>query len=625
VNETVASPPPAAIRAQLQRILASPLFSNARRLSHFLQFVVDRSIDGQAGEIKEYPIAVEVYGRSPSHDPKTDSIVRAEASRLRAKLREYYDTVGRDDPVLIELPKGNYNPAFRLNSSSGVSEPDRPPEPLARTKIRWQWGAAAAVLLFAAVAVIWWPVRGTKKIRSIAVMPPVNLGSGGANSALGDTLADDITSALVDSAEWKVVGRAPAVDQTGRDQMLGWLRQNLPADYVLTGSYQVGENSNVRLTLQLVDLEDGRLLWTQTYRQRVAFLAESQKELARALVVEITEKSRNTSAARKARHPANEQARKYYAQARELWSKYTEQGLEQSLNFFQQAIQADPEFAPAWAGLADANIRLMDKPTQPFATRLADARSAASKAVALDDSNGEAHAALGWILISKDWKFRLGSQHLERATQLDPLRVFPHIFYSQALTILGDFDGAQAAVEAARARLPPIPEVLFQHGSVFFLARRFERLEALGRELVVLEPNGAPGHWLVGLSLEHRGQVAQAIAEFKNGLAQDPNDKRTLCALSHAYALAGNNAQAFETAARFIDLNKKETTRRTLCYCAALTYTGMGQKDKAFEWLEKARVNRDGSFPFLPYDARFDPLRSDPRFTALTDSLKSGN
>ena len=234
----------------------------------------------------------------------------------------------------------------------------------------------------------------------------------------------------------------------------------------------------------------------------------------------------------------------------------------------------------------------------------------------------EAHAALGWILAFHDWNFQEGSRELERAVELDPIRVFPNIYYSQVLTILGNFSDAQIAVEAARARLPQIPEVVFQQGSVYFLARKYEKLEALGRELIGLDPNGALGHWLVGLSLEQRRQVPNAIAEFKNGLKQAPHDLRTLCALSHAYGANRDKAKALETMRLFINPDEKQTTRYTLSYCAALTYASIGEKDKAFEWLEKARIGHDFSFPFLRQDPRFDPLQSDPRFGRLADSLK---
>jgi TolB-like protein/tetratricopeptide (TPR) repeat protein len=624
VNETkVAGPMPEAIRAQLQRILESRVFSTARRPSQFLQFVVSRAIEGHAGEIKEYLIGVEVYNRDPSYDPRTDSIVRAEASRLRGKLREYYEGAGKNDPIRIELQKGSYTPVFRLNSGAGIPESNPVPEVLPKPKFRWQWGTAAIALLAgASVALAWWSIRGPGRVQSIAVMPPVNLGSDRNNNTLGDTVADEITKALVDSSDWKVVGRAPAVDQTGRDQMLEWLRKNLRADFVLTGNYRVGENSNVRLSLQIVNVEDGHLVWTQTYHQRLTLLADSHNEFVRGVVASVTEKTR--SSGRAVRSPANARARASYSQARELWSKYTDQGYLESIPLFRQAIQADPGFAPAWAGLADANMQLAERWVEPVAERTADARSAARKAIALDDSNSEAHAALGWILLFKDWDFQEASRQLERAVALDPIRVFPNIYHSQALTILGNFGDAQAAVEAARARLPPIPEVLFQQGSVFFLDRQYEKLETLGRELVALEPNGTPGHWLVGLSLEQRGQVVKAIEEFKEGVKYGPQDHRILCALSHAYGLAGANAKALETMRLFIDPDVKEIKPRTRCFCAALTYASMGQKDKAFEWLERARAIRDGSFPFLQRDPRLDSLKSDSRFKPLADSLKNG-
>ena len=616
------------IRAHLQRVLDSPLFSTARRQSEFLRFVVNRASQGQSGDLKESLIGVAVYGRNPSYDPKEDSIVRAEAARLRAKLREYYDTEGRNDPMRIELPKGTYAPTFHLTATEPAVAPPapEPPAPERPPKIRFRWWwvvAAAAALILVAVAVWSWQAASARHARSIAIVPIKNLGPDRAADSIGDNLADEFTSALVDSNEWLMVGRAPAIDESGRDQMLSWLQRNLHADFVLTGSYRTGPNSNVTLSLQLADVHDGHLLWAKTYQQRLVSLAQSQKEFTRSIVAEFTAKATRSSSARATRAPSNERARQSYSRARELLSlaDETEQGLEQSLKLFQDAVVADPKFGPAWAGLGEANVALAHTVRQPLEKRIADGRAAALKAIALDDSDGEAHFVLGEVLLGEDWKFKSAALELARAAELDPIRAFTQIYYSQTLTILGDFAGAQRAVEEAQARLPPIPEVLFQQGSVFFLARQADRLEEMGRQLIALQPNRALGHWLAGQALEERGETAPAIAEFKRGLEQDPRDLRTLCALTHAYALAGNKAQAFEAAARYIDLNSNQVTRYTLSYCAALLYTGMGRKDEAFTWLEKARSGHDQSFPFLLYDWRFDRLKTDPRFTALADWL----
>jgi tetratricopeptide (TPR) repeat protein len=293
------------------------------------------------------------------------------------------------------------------------------------------------------------------------------------------------------------------------------------------------------------------------------------------------------------------------------------------VKLFQQAIQADPGFAPAWAGLADASSRLADVANQPEASRLADARRAAARAIALDDGNAEAHGVLGRLYLFNDWNFAGAAQQLQRSVALDPARVSPNVNYSQALTILGDMKGAEEAILAARARFAAVPELLLQEGSVYFLSRKFEKMESVGRELIALSPSSAAGHWLVGVSLEQRGHVPQAIAEFKTGLQQAARDDlRTLCALSHSYALAGDRTRAFETMSSYYRPDSKAITRFDLPYCVALTFTSLKQTDMAFAWLEKARASKDASFPFFPYDPRFDVLRPDPRYARLLDSLR---
>jgi serine/threonine-protein kinase len=618
--KTHADPAAEQLRAQLRRILASPLFATARRLSQFLEFVVSRSIEGQASDIKESLIGVEVYGREATYDPKADSIVRAEASRLRAKLREYYETEGRQDPIRIELPKGSYSPVF-LAAGAVETVPQSPPAaPTAPSRPRRMWVPIGALVVLLVLAAVWWQTHGLHRARSIAVMPLVNLAPDRSSDPLGDTLTEELTGALLASGDWRVAGRAPVLDLSGRDQMLTPLRQNLGADVVLTGSYRITGNADVRLTLEIVNIADGYLLWSQTYHRRVTELGESQKELARIAVAEFTHKLMGRGVP---------ELTKTYAQARQAWSTYTPQGLEQSLKLFQQAIQADPKFAPAWAGFADASSRLADTAHEPGgqeeAKRLADARRAAARAIALDETNAEAHGVLGWIYLFREWNFQGAAQELQRAVALDPARVSVNLYCSQALTILGEMGAAEQVILAARTRFPPAAELLLQEGSVYFLSRKFEKMESIGRELIAMSPASPSGHWLAGVALEQRGHVAEAIGEFKTGLRKGTsNDLRTLCALSHAYVLTGDQASAMQSMQSYYRPGAQDISRFDLPYCVALTFTGMKQKDTALDWLEKARASRDPSFPFFPYDARFDPLKEDARYARLVESLKHG-
>jgi TolB-like protein/Tfp pilus assembly protein PilF len=589
------------IREQLARILGSRQFSTARRLSAFLDFVVAATLAGE--EVKESLVGVGVYGREPSYNPKTDGIVRAEASRLRAKLREYYDDSGRDDAVLIELPKGSYTPVFRLRQPTPSAEQ---PVPMRRT--------AAVVMagIVLASAGIWIAARSSAPV--IAVMPIRNLGPDRTLDTLADVLTSEVTRSLLASRSWSVIGKAPAFDSASDSPPVKLLRE-LGAEVVLTGRLQSQARPGARLTLELISVSDWRLLWRQTWDRTVAGLADSQKVLAQTAVLAMTRKY-----ARGAASPAAEP----YLTARENWSAPTVAGVQQSLALFQKAMRADPGYAPAFAGYADALANLSDDlPDIDTSDKVAAARAAARRALALDPENAEAHAVLGRLYLYKDWSFAAAVDELHRAVRLDPARLGPNLSYAQALSIAGDLHGAQRVLDEAGARLPVLADLLQQKGSVFFLARKWQMVEEIGRQLIALEPENASGHWLVGLSLERRGQVRQAIAQFQQGLkAAARDDLRTLCALAHAYGVAGDSARAIQTMRRYLPSDDPPLTRFTLCYCAALVHTSLKRPDAAFAWLEKARLVKDSSFPYFPLDQRFDALRSDPRYDVLARSLR---
>lgn len=597
------------IRGQLQSVLNSEQFASARKSSAFLKFVVDSKLAGV--EVKESMIGVEVYGRESTYNPKTDSIVRAEASRLRAKLREYYEGPGWSDPVIIDLPKGSYVPVFHARRT-----PPPPPVPTSRS-LPWRSAAMPAALFAALAAVgVWWVAGRLQPGPSIAIAPVRALSADPGIQVVADSLTSHLIKALLTSRSWKVTGRMPPLDVTADSPVPSALQKDSAADNVLTGSIRLTGTRDIRLTLELVNASDGYLLWHDTYDRPLQTIADTQAEVARSAVAAFTRRYTGRPEA-----PHNVA----YDQAREFWRAYTPSGLAESIPHFQKAVRNDPRFAAAWAGMADAYIRLSDDaPDIDTRDKVEAARSAAAKALELDQANAEAHAALGRIYLYKDWNFRLGLEQFQRAVALDPTRVAPQISYAQALTIVGDLQGALDAIREAEGRLPALPDVLMQEGSVFFLARKFEKMESVGREMLAIDADNPSAFWLVGLSLEQRGKVAEGIREFEAGLrAAARNDLRILCALSHSYGLLGDRTRAFEIQRKYLPNPEGPFNRFTLSYCAALTYAGLGDRDGAFRWLEKARQFHDLSFPFLPFDPRFDALRTDPRYATLVQPLKA--
>ncbi len=601
ISDTTSPPTAVQVRAELQRILESRLFAPAKRLSRFLEYVVDAALEG--AEVKESVIGVAVYGREPTYDPKTDSIVRAEASRLRAKLREYYESDGRASALRIELPKGGYQPAFQV----------LPEAELAARRRLWPWLGAAVLALVGAV--LWWNSSQPGRTRSIAVATLTTDSGDAAVASLGGSLSSELRDALLASKRWKVTTLASAPNVSRRNQPVP-VGAGAGVEVVLTGDLRRGEKGVVNVDLQLVSAADGYLLWTGSYRNPVDILNESQKDLARRVAEEILHKVAGL------RPPARSAD---YSRARELANSNAVHGAEQSAALFERAIQSDPLFSPAWAGLAHVTLHLADLSSDmDTPTRIEAARAAARKAIALDESNAEAHTVLGQIYLHRDWNFPQAVLELRRAVVLDPVSIRPALSYSEALTMVGDFAGAEDAISAARTRLPDNADLLFQEGAVYFMGHKFEKMEAIGRELIALQPNRALGYWLVGVSLEQRGSVREAIATFEDGLRQAPtNDHRTMCALGHSFALAGDRDRAMTIVRRYTDLKAKTITRYSLPYCVAVTYTALGERDLAFQWLEKARDAGDNSFPFFPFDPRFDKFREDPRYAKLRASLNS--
>jgi TolB-like protein len=287
------------VRDQLDRILTSEVFANADRLSRFLRYVVERTLAGEADQLKEYAVGVGVFERSEQYDPRVDSIVRVEASRLRAKIDEYYRSRDGADPVVIRLPKGGYTPVFELRPGpTPKSLPVQARRPDGRTR---RWLALALVLATTLVAVIvgWragiWPASGpTTQVAAVAVLPFEAFSADPAQQLLAARLTDGVTSDLARLGTVGVVSRTSALQFAGARRSIREVAKALGADLVLEGSVEAN-GETVRVSGRLVDAAIDRKIWVEDFVGRTSDLGELQRRIAAATAAAAASRGKSKS------------------------------------------------------------------------------------------------------------------------------------------------------------------------------------------------------------------------------------------------------------------------------------------------------------------------------------------
>ena len=416
-----------AARRQLERVLASAGFSRNERLAGFLRFVVEQHLEGRDDEIKESVIALEVFGRGPNHDPKQDSIVRTEAGRLRARLGEYYVGEGKDDVLVIELPKGGYVPVFRqaavepATTSSGpaVNSPQsglrgrlekyysgemETRKPVARKN----WHTAAAWIGLLAVAAlsgltVFQSARKSsipRPEKSIAVLPFLDLSPTKDQEYFCDGMTEELISELAKSAGLRVVARTSVFAFKGKPLDVRQVGKLLNVATVLEGSIRK-DGDHLRITAQLIGVSDGYHLWAESYDRDLKDVFAVQKELSSSIAGALQVSLGGLPPP--VRDTSSLEAYNLYLLGRYHWSKRSEPELDASVLDFEAAVRLDPAYARAYAGLADAYLQLGRWAFRDPRETMPRARHYALKALELSESLAEAHTSLGAIHLFYDW------------------------------------------------------------------------------------------------------------------------------------------------------------------------------------------------------------------------------
>jgi tetratricopeptide (TPR) repeat protein len=384
-------------------------------------------------------------------------------------------------------------------------------------------------------------------------------------------------------------------------------------DTVLEGSVSKAGNQ-LRITTQLINIADGYHLWSEDYDREMqdifAVRTDVAQRVADALQVELGVETQR----RIKRNPTdNLAAYELYLKGRFYTIKWTKEGLRKGAEYFGQAIAIDPNYALAYNGLANNYIIAADY-TVPAKTAMLKAKEAARRALAIDDTLAEAHAFLAVAYLWFDWDWPAGEREFKRAIELDPnSAVVREMYGAYYLAAMGHTDQAIAECERARQIDPLSLEANTLLGLSLIFARRYdEALEQL-RKTVDMEPNFWPAHHYLGLVYAEAGKFQEAISEFQTARRLEGSILEIVGMLGWAYALAGQR----EEATRVLDeLNEQAQRQYVPPFDIAVVHIGLGDNDRAFEWLEKMYVDRSYMLTWLRYPV-FDSLRSDPRFTEL--------
>src|SRR5437763_616784 len=455
--------------------------------------------------------------------------------------------------------------------------------------------------------------------KSIAVLTFDNLSGDPQNAYFSEGVQDEILTRLAKLAELKVISRTSTQRFKSAPNDLRQIAQQRGVSNILEGSVQKA-NDQVRVNVQLINALTDAHLWADTYDRKLTDIFAVETEIAKAvadvLQAKLTGSEQHVIAARPT---ANTEAHQLYLKGRFFWNKRTGSDLKKSIDYFQQAIAADPNYALAYAGVADGYVWLPGYTAGTPRDCYPKAAAAAKKALELDDTLAEAHTSLALAIWLYDFDSAQAIREFQRAIELNPNYAITHQQYANnTLSALGRFD--DAIVEGKRAvELDPLSLVINTDlGSDYYYARRYDEAIAQLRKTLEMDPGFYIAHLVLGQVLDAKGARDAAIVECQKARALN-DDPSVLGVLGRAYGLSGNKMEA----KKILDQLKKLSQERYVsAYSFALVYLGLGDKEEALRWLEQSYQDRAGSdIGFIRVDPLLDPLRGDPRFEALAEKI----
>lgn len=473
-------------------------------------------------------------------------------------------------------------------------------------------------LVLAAVLGYAWYTREKPRpaMSSIMVLPLENLSGDAAEEYFADGMTDALIGDLAQIGSLHVISRTSSMHYKGTNKSLPQIAGEINVDAVVEGTVQRSGN-RVVVRAQLIHAATDRHLWVQTYTRDVRDVLELQSEIAQAIAREVQIQLTPGEQARlTARRPVQPKAYDNYLQGRYLyWNRRTEENLNKAIELFRNAIKEDASYAPAYVGLADCYnaLSVVQVGALPPIEGRRRAEEAATKALELDSGLAEAYTALGYIN-HYNWNWSAAEQHFKRALDLNPNYANAHNFYASYLMSRGRIDESIAASNRARELDPFSLAISAQRGFLLENARRYgEAIEQL-RAVIAMDPNHYQAYWTLGHTYAANKQLDEAVVAAEQAVVLSERAPGALGMLGLAYGLAGRKAEAGKILNELLELSK---TRYVTPAALVNVYLGLGDKDQAFVWLEKAYAERSNYIAYLKVFPMLDPIRSDQRFAGL--------
>ncbi|SRR6266404_1499385 len=448
---------------------------------------------------------------------------------------------------------------------------------------------------------------------SLAVLPFKPLGPDGDDEYLGLGIADALITRLSNVRQILVRPTSSIFKYAGSRQDPVIAGRELKVDSVVEGSVQVS-GDRIRVTVQLVSIADEASLWAEQLDVKFTDIFAVEDSISQRVVEALTLKLTGEEQKLLSKHHTeNTEAYQVYLRGRYFLNKRTTRCIKKAAEYFQQAIQIDPSYALAYAGLADSLTLLVTWEPLPPLEGFPKAQSAAARALEIDPTLAEAHASMGHLLLHT-WHWEDAESAFRNAIDLNPGYASAHQWYSEYLAAMGRFDEAVAEIRRAQELDPLSPNQNSDVGWVLYYARRYDEAIDQLRHAVEMDPEFLQAHVLLGQAYTQKAMYEEAIAEFDRAMDLSGKGRLSILLVGHAYAVSGRTREAL---AAIDKLNALSKERYFSPYRVALIHAGLGDNDQAFEWLERGYQKRDAWLIWLKVDPALDRLRSDQRFPDL--------